>query len=234
MVFLPLLRAATLAAALAAVAGCAVFHPPIDAPSAESTPPLEVRALRADADGLQLALQVRQAVAGDQLQIWRKLGDDDWTRVQTIDVEETMIAALADGEVQWRDDSDTTSSTRRYRLEKHRDDSRTISIPLDIEYGDVPHRPDASGGPTDSSPPQITLTWDGGAPFEARILRRDVLADTPFEALAIVDPAAGAEFIDTGVSSGGVYAYRVQFIDRQRSVARFGPYTEPFYVSVPE
>ena len=231
-----IIRTIAVAAALAALTGCAVFYPTFDVPPPQTDPALTIEAKQADPDGLLLALVAKEAQPGEELEIWRQIDDSDWTMVQTIGVEEYMTEALATGNLQWRDAIDDEPSRRRYRLEKIGTDDHRASQPVDVEWRGWPRRPSAGADTdiTDDTSPQVVLHWDDDAPFEARIMRRDVLTDAPFEALAIVDAAAGARFVDDHVNPGGVYAYQIQFVDRLSPLLRSGPYTEPLYVSVPE
>lgn len=224
-----------LCAVLTMVSACAGFDPTITASLPPPDPDVEVTALRADSDGLLLEFRAPHAREGDELEIWRRVEGQDWQLLQTIAVDDGLDDALARGRVQWRDVLDDEPRNLLYRL-RHRssdpspEQTRT-SPPLAVAWRGWPAPPQAAATP---GPSKVILSWQVDSHFSVRILRRDVLADTEFVALAIVDAAAGGLFYDTDVDAGGVYAYRLQRVDDDRHPQRFSPFSPILYVAIPD
>lgn len=218
-------------AVLCSLTACAAVAPPIDAPK-EDENGLRLIPLSASPDGLEFHLSAPEAAVGDELEIWRRSSDGAWTKLQTISVEPQLGTALRDGRAQWRDPLDNRSRSLDYRL-IHRGEDVVDETSLDIDWRGWPDITAPTSTTVDEPAPHVVLTWRDAAGFEARILRRDVLEETDFEPIAIVASAAGGAFEDHDVEPDGVYAYRIQYVDRQAPIPRFSRYTESIYVSIP-
>lgn len=226
--------AALLVAAIALwiPAGCATLHPPLAEPPHGDT--LSITPLRADPDGLTLQFGAN-TVAPDidhTLQIWRRTPHSDWSLLQSIDIDTDLAAALRTSDVQWTDDLDDQPRRLEYRLRLVGNAPRLHSAPLTVDWPGLLEPPSLRAD-TDCDG-QALLQWSHHRPLEARVLRRDVVADTDFSPVGIVDAAAGGRFIDSDTRPGAVYAYQIQFVDRRQPIPVFSRWTEPLYVSIPE
>lgn len=220
-----------LAAAVVSL-GCAAIHPPITAEQGTDAPAVEP--LRADAEGLKFALRIREAVPGDDVEIWRREPDGDWNRLETFEVDDELAEALGAGQIEWRDRLDERPRALEYRLMIRSDDAARTVGSRTVDWQGWPEPPAVELDVEGEDTPKVAVNWQHTRPLEARLLRRDVLAGDGFEPVAIVDPAAGNRFFDTDVNPGGVYTYRMQFVDRRDSIPRYSRYIDSEYVSVPE
>lgn len=225
------LAVCTVIVSIVVLTGCAAFDPPLQSTSTGDDP-LEITALRAGPDGLELGLRDAEASVGDSLEIWQGEPDDEWTRLQTITVDDDLLAPLRNGRAEWHVALDNDSRQLEYRI--RRPDDEATSPPLAVDWHGWPDAPMPSTAIVDEPSIRVELRWDDAIDLEARILRRDVLADTDFAPRAIVDSSARGRFEDHDVEPGGVYAYQVQYVDRRGPFPRFSRYTEAVYVSVPE
>lgn len=194
---------------------------------------LAIEPLRADPDGLHLEILCREAQPGDALEVLRKR-DGQWSAVQLIEVGEDLVAPLQAGTVHWIDPLEPDPESLQYRIHHIRGETSWLSEPISVDWTGWPDAPHIEATPSEESAPQITISWSDDTKFGARILRRDVLGDNPLSPIAVVDAASGGRFYDTDVEPGGVYAYKLQLIDRQRPLLRVSDLSSEVYVSVPE
>lgn len=221
-----------LSTALVLIASCAGLHPPVAShPAGEAT--LELTPHRADPDGLALTLYARDATPGDELELWRRDEGGDWSLAEALDVNEPLADALSTGRVEWRDPLGDHPRSLQYRM-RLRGEVSDASDPVDIHWPGALETPSPEAAKVNDSPLAIRLRWNVDALREAHILRRDVLHEDAYTALAVVDPAAGGVFEDDDVDPGGVYSYRIQLVDRLGPFPRYGPLSESLYVSLPD
>lgn len=223
----PILLAAVVTAAVLA-GGCAAITPPLTAPSTESSPTIEP--LRADPDGLEFAISAPEVSEGDDLEIWRR--DDEWTNLEVLEVDERLAGALEGGDARWHDDLDERPRRLDYRIRVSNADGHRHSDPVTVDWQGWLRPPTLEAEIRE--PAAVILDWDAQKRLEARVLRRDVMAKTDYRPVAIVDPAAGNRFVDEDVEPGGVYTYRIRFVDRLAPVPRYSHFVESRYISVPE
>lgn len=230
--FVAVFRVVVAPIAIAFAVGCASLHPPIDAPADISPDELRVELLRGDPDGLHIALHAADAAAGDEVEIWRRREGEPWHHRQTIAIDDALVAPLQTGDVQWRDPLSSESASLQYRLRHVGDDRQRLSEPVELLWFGWPEPPQSNAEADDDA--RVVVSWDIEIDADVRIQRRDVLADGEFRPVAIVDAAAGGRFEDPDVEAGGVYAYRLQTVDRRGAVPRFSGPSPEVYVSVPE
>lgn len=211
---------------------CASLHPPVDS-SEHFSSALSLDPLRADTDGLALTLYAPDASAGDKLQIWRSTDGKDWSAAESLDVNEPLAEALATGRVEWRDSLPETETSLQYRLHLHGDETQ-ISDPLELQWRGIPHTPAPTATICEDSQSSVLLSWDENSTNEIHILRRNVLDEDHYTPFIVVDIAAGTTFEDDDVEPGGVYSYRLQFVDRRSSLPAYGDFSESIYISVPD
>ncbi len=212
--------------------GCASLHPPLSEP-AHAPDAASIEPIRVDTQGLKFRLYASETTAGDSVEVWRRSNSSEWTNIQTIAVDDALADALATGHARWTDPLDDASGTLEYRLRIISDDQATLSEP--IPAGDARWlQPPTPRIEPDDTRPRVVVEWEDSHRLEARLLRRDVLSDDDFTPVAIVDGAAGNKFVDTTVEPGGVYSYRIQFVDRIDDVPRFSPFVETDYVVIPD
>lgn len=211
---------------------CASLHPPLQSPDDEASSSLQLSAYRADTDGLTLTLQARFARPDDELQLWRRRDNGDWTLAETFSVNEPLSEALTKGKVQWRDPVDAPSAHLHYRMTL-RQNGTDATESIEVHWTGWPDSTALQADVTDGADPEVVLSWTADGDYDAHILRRDILDDDKFSSHATVDASADPTFYDD-VSPGDVYAYRIQLIDRLSVPPRYGELSESVYVSVPD
>lgn len=233
MGFLSHSRTVALALAVGASTACAGLYAPVH--SGDQSHPLQIEPIRAEVDTLHFGIRASDIEPGGELQIRRREQDADWTVARTLPVDDRLADALREGRVEWNDDAGTSGTTVTYQVDVVYEDRRMTSPEISVDWRDAPELPPpvTVASVRRDAPPVVWLSWSEEANVEARIERRDVIADTEFSLVAIVDPAAGGEFRDTDVDPGGVYTYRIRYADRFGPFPWFGPWSEEMYVSVP-
>lgn len=219
---------------IVSLSGCAGFHPPADLPNEEQSE-LQIAPVRADADTLHLEVRASQVTPEAELRIWRRDAGGEWNRVQTLAVDERLADALVEHRAEWHDEPGPVSRTLEYRIEIVGEEHLRTSPVTTVEWLEPPATSPPTAEPyiSENGPPETHLMWSADSGIDVQIERRDVLADSPFVAVAVVDSAADEAF-DGDVEPGGVYAYRIRFVDRRSAYPRYSFWSEEIYVSLPE
>ncbi|MBA2663210.1 MAG: hypothetical protein H0U74_13035 [Bradymonadaceae bacterium] len=222
-------------------AGCASFRSPLLAP----TPPdpvearqLTIEALRTQPNGLVLRLGAHALLpVGARLQVLRFRGDEPATLLQEIELAAPLASHLSEEGIVFVDRQVEPHTDYTYGLRALLPDGEPpdelLSHPLALRLDDFP--PPAAEFEVDaSSSKHVTLRWNAHPGLEALIYRRDLIAENAAALpLALVAPQAAAIFIDADVTAGGVYTYRMVFVDRRSQIAHYGDVSEEIYVTVP-
>ena len=228
----PLFIVAILCTALSGA--CAALQAPVDTPPAtkERSPGLDP--LEIDADGLRLELIAPSATADEELQIWQRIDGGQWTHLQSISITEELAPLLNEGNVELRVPLRAPPADLEFKLHHIGPDGRRHSAPLSMSWPGWPDIPELFAEAGDHDRPAVDLSWAPFENFEARVLRRDVLADSPYQGIAIVHPSAGGRLVDADVGPGDLYSYRVQFVDMVDGIRRVHPYSPSIYVALPD
>ena len=213
--------------------GCASYAPLLDAPPDRPRADLFIEATRGDARGLSMLLTARHLEPGDRLEIWANHGDG-WRLVQALEADTALADAVIEGSALWIGELPPATGTHQYRLRHQQGDRSWLSHSLSVRWSGLPVPPDDLATELTSSPPfHAELGWSIRPGIETRIMRRDVLKDDDFSAHAVVDAAAGGQFLDEHLAPDSVYAYRLQLVDRNAGFPMIGDTSRDFYVATP-
>ena len=212
---------------------CASLVPPVESSTEPDPQALHIDAHRADDEGLALTIHARDASTGDELELWRRSDDGEWAPAQVLDINPALADALSTGRVEWRDRPSQRDASLQYQMRLRNNGHETTSAPIDIDWRGVPDPP-AVQIEVDEGTPALELVWKSDISYEVHIERRDVLDGGDYALLIVIDPGAGSGFQDSGVVAGGVYSYRLRFVDRHSHLPRYGSFSESHYVSLPE
>ena len=213
---------------------CAALHPPIEHAPTRADRALGLDPVEIDADGLHLRLIAPSAAIDDELRIMQRVDGGQWAQLQAVPVSRELIEPLHEDNVEVRVPLRAQPATIEFELHLLGPDDQRRSAPLLLCWPGWPDIPELFAEPGDRPQPAVTLNWTPPQNFEARVLRRDVLADSPYQGIAIVHPAAGGRLVDADVGPGDLYSYRIQFVDMVDGIRRVHPDSPSIYVALPD
>lgn len=217
------------------LSACAALQPPIQSPAPRPSQAVELRAHDIAPQGLLLRLQAANARPGDSLRIAQVIDDGDPLHLQTIPVDQDLLTPLAQGQVTWRAPLPNRPAQMRFELALIRDEHSLGRATTALAWPGWPSLPAVQADLiADQDRPAVRVAWPSAPAIEAHIQRRDVIEDSPFSDLAVIDPRGGTQFVDTAVDAADLFAYQVQFVDRVDGLRRRHPTTTAIYVGIPE
>lgn len=235
-------RRAVIAAALAAsLWGCGALGPVVQTqapPTAALTAPgpLKLEIVEGRPNGLLLRIYATPAAQlglgpTSQIKLMRQRQDEPPITLQSLSVDDALKQRIfsPDG-VQLVDQQLNPGKRYRYWLllqeDATRDETRAVSEAKALRWERPLPAPKLAEPYVVAGPePSVELRWSGAPGQGAVIFRRALAGNGRLERLALVGPAQDHVYIDTNVSAGGLYAYRValaRFDGERAEVPCFG------------